>query len=175
MIIKSIYCSDDRPYATLDAQKYIFNEAKVPIGGTFAYGCAPERWSSSNISTKIIWRKKGRGKYYHIVIGFDPADNVPGEKAVRIGKKTSRFFKDRYVAGAVHTNTDNIHIHILISYTTIYGEQKGMTKNWLNDFKSFVSGIAEKEHCLPVRMHSNDWKPISGIHSLDERTTRRWR
>ncbi len=43
MIIKSIYCSDDRPYATLDAQKYIFNEAKVPIGGTFAYGCAPER------------------------------------------------------------------------------------------------------------------------------------
>ena len=57
MIIKSIYCSDDRPYATLDAQKYIFNEAKVPIGGTFAYGCAPERWSSSNISTKIIWRK----------------------------------------------------------------------------------------------------------------------
>ena len=70
MIIKSIYCSDDRPYATLDAQKYIFNEAKVPIGGTFAYGCAPERWSSSNISTKIIWRKKGRGKYYHIIIGF---------------------------------------------------------------------------------------------------------
>lgn len=167
MIIKSIYCSDDRPYATLDAQKYIFNEAKVPIGGTFAYGCAPERWSSSNISTKIIWRKKGRGKYYHIIIGFDPADNVPGEKAVRIGKKISRFFKDRYVAGVVHTNTDNIHIHILISYTTIYGEQKGMTKNWLNDFKSFVSGIAEKEHCLPVRMHSNDWKPISGIHSLD--------
>lgn len=91
MIIKSIYCSDDRPYATLDAQRYIFNEAKVPIGGTFAYGCAPERWSSSNISTKIIWRKKGRGKYYHIVIGFDPADNVPGEKAVRIGKKISRF------------------------------------------------------------------------------------
>lgn len=167
MIIKSIYCSDDRPYATLDAQKYIFNEAKVPIGGTFAYGCAPERWSSSNISTKIIWRKKGRGKYYHIVIGFDPADNVPGEKAVSIGKKIARFFKDRYVAGAVHTNTDNIHIHILISYTTIYGEQKGMTKNWLNDFKSFVSGIAKKEHCLPVRMHSNDWKPISEIHSLD--------
>lgn len=167
MIIKSIYCSDDRPYATLDAQKYIFNEAKVPIGGTFAYGCAPERWSSSNISTKIIWRKKGRGKYYHIVIGFDPADNVTLDKAVRIGDKIARFFKDRYVAGAVHTNTDNIHIHILISYTTIYGEQKGMTKNWLNDFKSFVSGIAEKEHCLPVRMHSNDWKPISGIHSLD--------
>ena len=42
-----------------------------------------------------------------------------------------------------------------------------MTKNWLNDFKSFVSGIAEKEHCLPVRMHSNDWKPVSGIHSPD--------
>lgn len=42
MIIKSIYCSDDRPYATLDAQRYIFNEAKVPIGGTFAYGCAPD-------------------------------------------------------------------------------------------------------------------------------------
>ena len=59
MIIKSIYCSDDRPYATLDAQKYIFNEAKVPIGGTFAYGCAPERWSSSNNFNQDNMEEKG--------------------------------------------------------------------------------------------------------------------
>lgn len=94
MIIKSIYCSDNRPYATLDAQKYIFNEAKVPIGGTFALRVRSRTLEFIKHFNQDNMEEKGRGKYYHIIIGFDPADNVPGEKAVRIGKKISRFFKD---------------------------------------------------------------------------------
>ena len=124
MIIKSIYCSDDRPYATLDAQKYIFNEAKVPIGGTFAYGCAPERWSSSNISTKIIWRKKGRGKYYHIIIGFDPADNVPGEKGGQDWKEKYPVFSRTDMWQAQFTLILIISTFISLSATPPYTANK---------------------------------------------------
>lgn len=167
MIIKSLFCKDNGRNALYDAQKYVCDELKVPPGGISSYGCGTWQWSSTNFSTKVVFRKKELGKHYHIILGFDPADKVTTEKAIRVAKKIVRHFRDRYVLFAVHTNTGHIHIHFLISYTTIYGKQEGMKKNWLSDFKSFVSGIAEEEHCCPVRMHNKDWKPINGIHSKD--------
>lgn len=167
MIIKSLFCKDNGRNALYDAQKYVCDELKVPPGGISSYGCGTWQWSSTNFSTKVVFRKKELGKHYHIILGFDPADKVTTEKAIRVAKKIVRHFRDRYVLFAIHTNTGHIHIHFLISYTTIYGKQEGMKKNWLSDFKSFVSGIAEEEHCCPVRMHNKDWKPINGIHSKD--------
>lgn len=167
MVIKSIFCKNNDRNALYDAQKYVCDELKVPPGGIYSYGCGIGLWSPTNYSTKIVFGKNELGKHYQIILGFDPADKVTPEKAVRIGRKTVRHFRDRYVLFAVHTNTGHIHIHFLISYTTIYGKQEGMTKAWLSDFKSFVSGIAEEEHCCPVRMHNKEWKPISVIHSKD--------
>lgn len=167
MVIKSIFCKNNDRNALYDAQKYVCDELKVPPGGIYSYGCGTWLWSSTNYSTKIVFGKNELGKHYQIILGFDPADKVTPEKAIRIGRKIVRHFRDRYVLFAVHTNTGHIHIHFLISYTTIYGKQEGMTKAWLSDFKSFVSGIAEEEHCCPVRMHNKEWKPINGIHSKD--------
>ena len=167
MIIKSLFCKSNGRNALYDAQEYVCDELKVHPGGIYTYNCGITQWSPANLSTKVVYRKKEQGKHYQIILGFDPADKVTPEKAIRIGRKTVRHFRDRYVLFGVHTNTGHIHIHFLISYTTIYGKQEGMTKAWLSDFKSFVSGIAEEEHCCPVRMHNKDWKPINGIHSKD--------
>lgn len=155
MIIKSIYCSDGGSLATSKAQRYITNELKVPPGGIFSYGCGVRNWSSINTAVKIIYNKKDRGRYYHYIIGFDPADKVDEQKALKIGEKIALHWKDRYVLGAVHNNTGHIHLHILVSYTTIDGKQKGMGGNDLNDFKSYVSRIAEAEGCCKVRMYNN--------------------
>lgn len=166
MIIKSIFCTDKSMFSTLNAQRYVSDGTKVRLGGSFSYGCSVNQWSAANTAVKKFHRKREMGKHYQMVVGFDPADNVTDEKAARIGKRIARYFTDRYVLGAIHTNTAHTHIHFLISYTTIYGKQKGMTKSELNDLKSFVSGIAEEEHCCAVRMHNKDWESVEGLDSL---------
>lgn len=166
MIIKSIFCTDKSMFSTMKAQRYVSDGAKVRLGGSFSYGCSVNQWSAANTAVKKFHRKHEMGKHYQMIVGFDPADNVTVEKAARIGKRIARYFTDRYVLGAIHTNTAHTHIHFLISYTTIYGKQKGMTKSELNDLKSFVSGIAEEEHCCAVRMHNKDWESVEGLDSL---------
>lgn len=86
---------------------------------------------------------------------------------MKFGKRIARYFPDRYVMFAVHTNTKHIHIHFLISYTTIYGEQKGMKKSALSDLKNYVSGIAKEFNLCPVRMKGNDWKPFNALAPAD--------
>lgn len=165
MIVKSVYCSSDNQYAMLEAQRYVCNKDKVPSGGIFSYGCGEDQWCSSGLATKILHRKKERGKHYQIIAGFDPADRITVQKAVAVGKQMARFFNDRIILGAVHNNTQHIHIHLLVSYTTTDGQQRGMKKNDLSDFKSFVSDIAKRENLCPVRMHNSKWNVYSDVIS----------
>ncbi len=62
----------------------------------------------------------------------------------------------------MHNNTGHIHIHVLVSYTTIDGKQKGMGGNDLNDLKCFISHIAEAEGCCKVRMYNNTGQKHTG-------------
>jgi len=162
MICKSTFCTDGGPLATSRAQRYITNELKVPPGGIFSYGCEIQNWSSINTAVKIIYNKKDRGRYYHYIIGFDPADKVNEQKALKIGKEIAPYWDNRYVIDAVHNNTGHIHLHFLVSYTTIDGKQKGMGGNDLNDLKCFISRIAETEGCCKVRMYNNTVQKHTG-------------
>lgn len=165
MIVKSVYCSSDNQYAMMEAQRYVCNKDKVPPGGIFSYGCGEDQWCSSGLATKILHRKKERGKHYQIIAGFDPADRITVQKAVFVGKQMARFFNDRIILGAVHNNTEHIHVHLLVSYTTTDGQQRGMKKNDLSDFKSFASDIAKRENLCPVRMHNSKWKVYPDVIS----------
>ncbi len=167
MILNASFCNSNSRDAAMRAQRYICDEAKVPIGGINSYGCGVSQWCTANLAVKIFYRKQDKGKHYNLVIGFDPADKITTEMAMKFGKRIARYFPDRYVIFAVHTNTKHIHIHFLISYTTIYGEQKGMKKSALSDLKNYVSGIAREFNLCPVRMKGNDWKPFNALAPAD--------
>ena len=84
-------------------------------------------------------------KVLHIIISFSHSDMVSTSMACSIGHEIAGYFMQRYqVLFAVHNNTDNIHLHMIVAmYSFIDGKPVSMSENYKTQFRRFVDTIID--------------------------------
>ena len=62
--------------------------------------------------------------YYHIIISFNPKDNVSPEKCIEIAKEVCKKngMTDYPYFGTIHTDTEHMHAHIILDNVSIWGK-----------------------------------------------------
>ena len=101
-----------------------------------------------------LYRKKDVGKrYIHYVLSFD--SDVTAEKAYEVAKEIAAYpeYADDYqYLLAVHTNTDNVHAHVIINAVNVHTLGKfSQSKAGLNKFKVYADQILMKHHLATIR------------------------
>ena len=98
-----------------DISNYICNPAKAAyVGGA---GVSSLETAGAEMEQVAIKFGKNSGKRLrHSVLSFDSKENVSPEKANAYAQKIIQFYAPEYqIAYAVHTNTDNVHIHLAMN------------------------------------------------------------
>ena len=121
----------DKSYKDWDAIynviNYIFRYGDIPIEYVGGYGVIfnNERSYSDDIVeqfqiVKIIYKKENYNLLKHFVITFGKEENITDEDASVIAWNFIKYFQMNYqVVFAVHTDTQNIHVHIVLNTTNI--------------------------------------------------------
>lgn len=81
----------------------------------------------------------------HIIQSHVPTDQITAEEALEIAEKTAQEFtgNDYSYVIAVHTDTDQIHAHIIVNAYSHTGKNKFYKKNALDDLLEISN-----KHCL---------------------------
>lgn len=90
-------------------------------------------------------KREGCTKIRHTVISFEDSDNVTPELAAVIAGKACDHYSEYPVVAAVHEDTDNTHIHMVMGTTNIHTGKKytGRKKDYY-DFQKELKKVARK-------------------------------
>lgn len=106
---------------------YIFHYSSVPleyVGGygiSFIEGDYADDIIEQFETVKIIYKKEMFKLLRHFVITFAPYENITPMKAKEIAWEFIKYFGKNYqVVFAVHTNTEHVHVHIVLNTTNIF-------------------------------------------------------
>ena len=123
-VVDGSYKDWDAIYNVLN---YIFRYGDIPLKyvGGFCVVFSDESIYSDDIvkqfeSIKIIYKKEKVKLLKHFVITFSKDDEITAEDACNIAWKFIEYFGGNYqIVFAVHTDTDNIHVHVVLNTTNI--------------------------------------------------------
>ena len=84
-------------------------------------------------------------KIRHTMISFEDRDNMTLERAADIADEICDYYKEYPVVAAVHEDTDNLHIHMVMATTNIHTGKKytGRKKDYY-DFQKKLRHIARR-------------------------------
>ncbi|MBR1750359.1 MAG: relaxase/mobilization nuclease domain-containing protein [Ruminococcus sp.] len=138
--ITSLNCMAD-PKAAYDMMKLVY-----------------EQHSGKRFDAPIPKEGKARVKAIHYIISFDPKDNVSPSKAMVIGREFVKkmFGMDCQCVIAAHTDTDNMHLHILVNSYDISG--KKIYSNWhtLNRAREISDEVCKRYGIEPYKGKGRD-------------------
>lgn len=125
----------------LKSLKYITNPEKTN-DGLYVFSCFCSSEPSQAVKEFQQTRKAGTGRYrtlcQHVIQSFEGQEVTP-EEALQIGQELcERFLKSQYqYVIAVHTDTDNIHNHIIFNNVNFFNgktfetlENQGTDRAW---------------------------------------------
>lgn len=133
-------------YTLSKALKYIMNPDKTENGSLVSgFQCTPdaETATAEFRMTASLAEKVNGGKYkfsesgkqerlaYHMIQSFEPDDNLTPEQVHQLGKEWAEEVlggKFEYVI-ATHTDTNNLHNHVIFNATSIEDLKKFVSKN----------------------------------------------
>lgn len=84
----------------------------------------------------------------HSIISFEDQDRATPEIAARIAEKACEYYADDYpVFAAVHEDTDNLHIHMVMQTTNIHNGKKytGRKKDYYH-FQAHLKKIGRQNN-----------------------------
>ncbi len=118
-----------------------------------ALKCCPENFPKMCRSLKRISHQENSKMIRHFVVSISPCDEgkLPNTEMLKVARKASMFFNDRYVVYAIHTNTAHTHFHVLVCNTRISdGSQMSMSDSDLNRFKEHCSSVLREYGLKPI-------------------------
>lgn len=91
----------------------------------------------------LFGQKTGR-RYIHYVISFDRG--VSEKTALLVAEEASCYFAQEYqYIMAVHTNTDNVHVHVILNAVNVStGKKFSQSRAEMLQFRDFVNGCLAK-------------------------------
>lgn len=112
------------------------------------------------ITVKEVFDKTERSAYKHYVLSIEKNEMMPlfefKDLGIEVCELISGFYGNYQVLMAVHTDTDNLHVHYVantIDYIT--GERIDLNRKRLDELKQHISKILYKFDLSPVRMRQS--------------------
>ena len=105
-----------------------------------SYGCGSSDPVAAMMAVKRVHNKCGGVQCAHFVLSPAPEDQVSDSMMLEIADDFTRLFKKHQSVFAVHTNTDNIHAHIILNSVGFDGTRFRQYKPQLAEIKNYVSG-----------------------------------
>lgn len=100
-----------------------------------------------------LYRKNDGRRYMHYIISFDKG--IPAVKAYHVASECASYFAGDYqYIMAVHTNTSNIHAHVILNSVNVRtGKKFSQSKKQLREFRDFVNFCLNKHglNIIPER------------------------
>lgn len=93
---------------------------------------------------KEYYRKTERKQAYHYIVSFDKEEmlHIGLKESLEIGYKVCGFFHGFQAVFGVHTNEENLHIHLILNPVSyINGKKYTMNKSGLSDLKRHVNNV----------------------------------
>ena len=143
------YCDQS---AINDVVAYCLQERKTPQNLIFAHGVDPQYAASEMHDVAAVYGKDSGLRLRHSVLSFAPNENISAAEAAEIAQEAIDFYGDNYqIVSAVHEDTDDIHIHIVMNKI------------------SFVDGSryrGKKSDYYQYQKHLKSILSANGIHKL---------
>ena len=129
-----------------DTLRYIFDPNKaVYIGGSGI--SSPEKAAEEMQSIAAQFGKDSGKRVRHSVVSFHPSEGVSLENAKLYAQRIIQYYAPDYqIAYAVHGNTDEVHIHLVMNQIGLDGSRYQGKKL---DYYNFINHIKSVTH-LPV-------------------------
>ena len=107
------YCDDN---ALRDVINYITRGYQLPDNMIGAYGVTKNYAALEMELVSRAYLKYSNCRLRHWVVSFSEEDNITLEEVWQIADKSAAFYKSRYqIIYAIHTDTDNIHVHFVMN------------------------------------------------------------
>lgn len=139
---------DDRAY--FDAIHYIFNPEKARfIGGA---GVSSPDTAAEEMQNVAIKFGKNKGKRIrHSILSFEKEEHVTPERAKDYADQMIQHYASEYqIVYAVHENTENLHIHFVMSQISyIDGHRYAGKKKDYYDFQRHMKAVTH----LPILLY----------------------
>jgi hypothetical protein len=144
LIYKHINSKNQTSSTLLKSIEYILEPSKSAPHLQSGAGCSPETACKDMICVKTLLHKLGGKQFYHIVLSFDiGADEIT---VVRVAKEIAYdLFYGFQTVWAVHTNTNNLHIHFVINSVSLINGKK-----YQSNIKTLYFDIS-KINCILLR------------------------
>lgn len=130
-----------------DVSNYICNPVKAAyVGGA---GVTSVETAGNEMEQIAIKFGKNSGKHLrHSTLSFATEENVSPEKANEYAQRIIQYYAPEYqIAYAVHTNTDNVHIHLVMNQVSyVDGHRYQGKKKDYYDFKKYMGKVTH----LPI-------------------------
>ena len=140
-----------------DVTNYIFNPEKAAyIGGA---GISSSQTAAEEMQAVAVKFGKDKGKRVrHSVLSFDEREHVTAVQANKYAQEIIQHYSSEYqIAYAVHTNTDNVHIHMVMNQVSyLDGHRYEGKKKDYYDFKKHMGHVTHLPIILSKDKYSGD-------------------
>lgn len=131
-------------HAIRDTINYILNPAKVPEGCVILRGVTSAVTAAEQMSilSKVYGKDKGT-RLRHFIICFEPKETTDIQTVHEIGWRLSDYYAGQYqLVGAVHQNTEHLHIHFIMNMVnTMNGKKYSGKKKDYYDFAKHIRSV----------------------------------
>ena len=128
---------DDNSYQ--DCIRYIFNPQKA----TYIGGCSissAQMAATEMEQTAVFFGKNSGKRVRHSIVSFDQREHITPEQANICAQKIIQHYAHEYqIVYAVHTNTNEVHIHLIMNQISyLDGHRYGGKKKDYYDFMRHI-------------------------------------
>lgn len=147
-IIRFINDRNRKDAQLLEVINYIKREDKLAERYITGLGVETETaYRDMMVAKKMLHQEKGK-QYLHLVVSCDRKIRNP-DAVHGIGKEIACFYKDYQVLLATHSDTDNLHCHLVINSVNMRtGKKLSQRRKDFWEFRKFANTVFER-HNLP--------------------------
>lgn len=167
MVVKFVNGSNSSPNCLRKIIDYVSDPTKTNPDLCGGYCCDKNNPFEDMMTTKRLHRKASGKMYEHIVIAFDPQDDLEPTQAVKALNEIAQHYNGHQAFFAIHNNTDNLHGHLILNSLAAGGQKFSQWKPKLALFKNYIqSVVCPKFRIAPVRQTMGS-KPVGFDEGLE--------
>lgn len=129
--------------ARRDAINYICNPQKAVYTGCRNVSCVENAAEEMKETAQHFGKDSGK-RIRHSIISFDENSGVTAEEARNCAEEIIDHYKDFQIVYAVHGNTDNTHVHLVMNQISFTDGQRYQGKK--KDFYDFLQQLRDVTH-----------------------------
>lgn len=149
-IIRFINDRNRTPQSLRQVLGYCSRKNTVPYEFVGGHGVLKENIDSQMIGMKKLFHQENGKQYLHLIVSNDSTVN-DAAVAHKIGNLIAQFFSEFQVAVYTHTDTKNLHSHLVVNTVNcITGKKLSMRRSDFHEFLTYANQIFSRNGLNPI-------------------------